>query len=259
LTLHPHTLAFVYFLYLAVLGVARGHVRARRASVAALIGTTVISRVMGYLPPAPAAIAIDQVWRLVVLLAGYHAAGAFYTAPNVRLEAWLLAIDRRVLGSRVWPPAGRALLEAAYTSVYLVIPAGAAVVIFSATPEAVDRFWTIVLAAGFACYGSLPWIQTRPPRAIEPATSAAASSQLRRLNLGILERGSIGVNTLPSGHAATAAAVALAVWPHAPPAGALFVVVAILIAIATVVGRYHYAVDTVLGVAVGVAAWLVFS
>ena len=116
-----------------------------------------------------------------------------------------------------------------------------------------------MLAAGFVCYGALPWLQTRPPRAIEAAPLVATSSLLRRLNLAILNRGSVGVNTLPSGHAATAAAVALSVWSTAPHAGGVFAIVAILIAIATVAGRYHYAVDTVLGALVGVGAWLLFA
>jgi membrane-associated phospholipid phosphatase len=119
---------------------------------------------------------------------------------------------------------------------------------------AVERFWSVVLLAGFACYGALPWIQTRPPRCLETATGVPTSS-VRRLNLAILERSSVGVNTLPSGHAATAMAAALVVLQVAPLAGAVFLLAAVAIAVATVVGRYHYTVDTVAGVAVGILAW----
>ena len=48
-------------------------------------------------------------------------------------------------------------------------------------------------------------------------------------------------------------------WPSssadAPAIGGGFLVVAASIVIATVLGRYHYALDALLGVAVGVAAW----
>ena len=65
------------------------------------------------------------------------------------------------------------------------------------------------------------------------------------------------MNTIPSGHAAGAVAVALALaWLHSPLAP-LFGVVAVAICIATVVGRYHFLVDTVAGALVGIAAWLV--
>jgi membrane-associated phospholipid phosphatase len=141
-----------------------------------------------------------------------------------------------------------------------VIPLGALVVWMAGPERALDRFWTVVLVSGFACYGALPWIQTRPPRIVERSsfTMAERGSSLRRLNLAILERGSVGVNTLPSGHAATAVATALAVVSCTQAVGAVFVAAAALIAVATIVGRYHYAVDTVLGVLVGVAAWAMF-
>jgi membrane-associated phospholipid phosphatase len=268
LTIHPHTLALVYFVYLTVLSVVRGGARARRVSFVALAVTTAVSGALGWLPVTPMATLVEQTWRLALLLAGYHAAGAFYERPNLAFEARLLAIDRRLFafGRALLPQGAKrarqrvvdGLLEAAYLSVYPIIPAGAAVVLLTGSPAAIDRFWTTVLAAGFMCYGTLPWVQTRPPRAIE-RTPPAATSLLRGLNLAILERGSVGVNTLPSGHAATAAAVALSVWSSAPDAGSVFAIVAILIAIATVAGRYHYAVDTVLGAVVGVGAWLLFA
>ena len=152
-----------------------------------------------------------------------------------------------------------AVLEAAYLSVYPFIPAGAIVVLNTGAAGAVDRFWVVVLVAGFVCYGALPFLQTRPPRSIEGDTVGGKSAGVRQLNLAILERGSIGVNTLPSGHASTAVAVALSVWSVAPGAGAVFALLAILIAVSTVVGRYHYAVDTVLGIAVGLVAWLLLN
>jgi membrane-associated phospholipid phosphatase len=44
-----------------------------------------------------------------------------------------------------------------------------------------------------------------------------------------------------------------------PAAGALLIVLAALITAATVLGGYHYAVDSVLGVIVGLAATLVVT
>jgi membrane-associated phospholipid phosphatase len=51
---------------------------------------------------------------------------------------------------------------------------------------------------------------------------------------------------VPSGHAAGALATALAVGTTMPAAGAVFLVLAISIAAATVLGRYHYVIDTML-------------
>jgi membrane-associated phospholipid phosphatase len=100
----------------------------------------------------------------------------------------------------------------------------------------------------------LPWLQTRSPRVIEVSTNETPSI-LRRLNLAVLGRGSIQANTFPSGHAAGSVAAALAVSGPMPTAGLVFVVLAASIVAATVIGRYHYVVDSVLGFLVAVAAW----
>jgi membrane-associated phospholipid phosphatase len=73
--------------------------------------------------------------------------------------------------------------------------------------------------------------------------------------MGIATRASIQVNTLPSGHAAGAVATALCVGTSVPQAGVLFAVVAASIVVATVIGRYHYLIDSILGVLVGGIAW----
>jgi membrane-associated phospholipid phosphatase len=80
---------------------------------------------------------------------------------------------------------------------------------------------------------------------------------IRRVNLGLVNRASIQVNTVPSGHAAGALATALAVGSIMPLAGVVFLIAALSISIATVLGRYHYVVDTVLGLLVALAAWTV--
>ncbi len=71
----------------------------------------------------------------------------------------------------------------------------------------------------------------------------------------VLAQGSIQANTIPSGHAAGAIAIALAVSSVLPAAGTAFLILGIGITAATVLGRYHYLVDSVLGVAVAMAVW----
>ncbi|MEZ5288944.1 MAG: phosphatase PAP2 family protein [Vicinamibacterales bacterium] len=114
----------------------------------------------------------------------------------------------------------------------------------------------MVFAAVLSCYGLLPWLQCRPPRIVEPPRpDAARPGPLRRLNERILSAGSIQANTIPSGHAAGAVAIGLAVWSVFPAAGAVLLVIGLGISAATVLGRYHYLTDSVLGIAVAIAAW----
>lgn len=204
---------------------------------------------------------LARVWLpLPVLLAGYWLSGLFFVQPMPGIERRLLDMDDRLLSTLAlqgWQrrhPMVERFFELAYLLVYVVVPAGAAVVALTGGPDDIERFWAIVLLAAFACYGALPWVQTRPPRALGSHRDAA--SALRHLNLAILAHGSIQANTLPSGHAASAVAVALAVAHMAPPAaGALFLVVAAIVTAATVAGRYHFMLDAALGVAVGAAAF----
>ena len=79
----------------------------------------------------------------------------------------------------------------------------------------------------------------------------------RRLNLAILNNASVQANTLPSGHVSGAAAAAFGVIAVNPTAGWILMIVAGLIAIAAVAGRYHYWVDCAAGAAGAAAVWAV--
>jgi undecaprenyl-diphosphatase len=78
---------------------------------------------------------------------------------------------------------------------------------------------------------------------------------MRRLNLHVLNYASVQLNTFPSGHVATSLAAALAVADPLPAAGAVLGVVAIGIAAASIVGRYHYVADVVAGAMVAIVAF----
>jgi PAP2 superfamily protein len=239
----------------------------------------------------------------VILLGGYRLSGLFFVAPMRSIEERLLAIDRRVFEATRWMrPTGTAarlchgVLELAYLTVYAIVPAGAIVLVAIGASDRVGAYWTVVLTACFSSYALLPWIQTRPPRAMEMAkldtmtqVSGSASgggrspspprslagmedpicggrspagtaprrrvALLRRVNLAILRSASNQVNTIPSGHAAAALAVALMIFSADATLGLLFLTMAAAIAAATVVGRYHYTLDTVAGAAVALASW----
>lgn len=152
-------------------------------------------------------------------------------------------------------------LELTYLFCYPLVPAGFLVLYFAGFRHEADRFWTVVLLAVYGAYGVLPWIPTRPPRALESDRLIEGRNlTLRRLNLSVLRYASIQVNTFPSGHAAGAFATALAVASLLPWAGVPFALAALSIAVASVLGRYHYAADSILGALLALAAWaLVWS
>ena len=93
------------------------------------------------------------------------------------------------------------------------------------------------------------------------AAAGARDRTVHRAALLFVRHGTIGANTFPSGHTAVSFAIAIALLPVLPAASAVAFVLAATIAVACVVGRYHYAVDVLTGMALalvvcGVAAVL---
>ena len=253
-------IALGYLSYLAVVSFTRRDFA--RARPALLLAAAVAWGALGLLRGRPLSPVLSVIVPSIALLAGYWMSGLLFVRPDVSLERRLHAVDERLLirsgvleRFRRSPRAVQDFFELSYLLVYLAVPAGAAMVIALGHAEHLDRFWTIVLLAEFACYGMLPWLQTRPPRVLE-AGDVTRVAGVRRLNLHLAKQASIQVNTLPSGHAAGAFATALAVLSIAPTAGVAFILLALSISVATVVGRYHYVVDTVLGALVALAVWL---
>jgi membrane-associated phospholipid phosphatase len=257
-----HLVALAYLVYLVAAAWLRpefARARRRLGAGALLLGTLTTVDAVYRLAPGWSLVVIPS----LVLLGGYRISGLLFVRIDAPAEAWLRQSDERWLWRTGFLPAyGRAPLivreffEASYLLVYTALPAGAIVLLASGEAAAAARYWTVVLLAEFACYGVLPWVQTRPPMLLEPHRASASDGPIRAFNQGIAARGSIHANTIPSGHAAGAFACALAISDALPAAGAAFGALAICIAAASVLGRYHYLADAILGLAVAVAAWI---
>lgn len=258
-------IAVAYFVYLAAVSLTRPRFRRARAPLLTAAAIAGISAAIGLPSTSTGALAPlgDIVVPSFVLLAGYWLSGLLFTEPNRRLERWLLSVDAALVGRPgllAWfkraPRAVVEYFELSYLLVYPIVPAGVLTLALGGHAGEVGRLWATVLLAEFICYGMLPWLPTRPPRVVEGAAAEPPRAlPVRALNLAIANHASIRANTLPSGHAAGAFAVALAVGSTMPAAGAVFMLLAISISIAAVVGRYHYAVDSVLGVLLAFLVW----
>ena len=197
-----------------------------------------------------------RVWLpLLYLPVAYWLPAMLTAAPaESRFETWLRDHDeawRRHIGAL--SPFTAGTLELAYLACYLVVPLAFAIVWALGTLQQTERFWVAVLLAGFACYITLPWLVSRPPRMLSDRT---ARHGVASFNVSLLGRVSHQFNTFPSGHVAVATAVALAVFPVSRLAGVIFGVVAAGIAAGAAAGRYHYGIDVVVGTIVGIVAVL---
>ena len=68
------------------------------------------------------------------------------------------------------------MLEFAYGGVYPLIPIALLLHLAYAPAPDADLFWTVVLVTDYVCFAMLPFIQTRPPRALESASSVVRAA-----------------------------------------------------------------------------------
>ena len=228
--------------------------RRRAALIFSAVGLT-LSVVSARLPFT--AVLHDWLLPPALLLLGYWTSGLLFVAPMPRAERVLFAVDRalhiRTIAAHTPRPLAE-FLEFAYVGVYPLIPIALLIQIWLTDSGDPAVFWTVVLVTDYICFGVLPWVQTRPPRALEG--SAPWSARFRRFNVRLLGTASINVNTFPSGHAAEALVAALLVLDAPLPWVVWMFFNALSVSAGAVLGRYHYALDAFAGWLVAIVVWL---
>lgn len=220
------------------------------------------------------------------ILVAYRESGLLWTPdPSHRLDALFIRFDNVILHNsgvlRVldWgAPWIQYYLELSYLLCYPIVPLGLASLylvndhgelgpdqseptVAPSSPlgaNAREHFWTAVLLASLTCYFLFPFFPLAPPRELfDDVPGPRVAPLLRAMNHWLLGKYSVGASLFPSAHVAATAAAALAIRRYLPRLGWLFVVVAVSIALATVYGRYHYALDAIAGGLVGISAFWV--
>ncbi len=154
-----------------------------------------------------------------------------------------------------------ALLEASYLFVYAVGPLAVAILYIE---NRVDRAGTLLLyyqAATLTAYALFPFFPSDPPRVLFPGADVPTiSNWLRSSNLMLVNGYGIHSSVFPSAHVSSAYGAAfgmLAAIPEKKWIGYCMLTYATLVAIATVYGRYHYAIDAAAGFLIAVAVAVV--
>ncbi len=200
-----------------------------------------------------------------LLLIPYWQAGQFFTGPDERIQNWLAQTDEKVLrvlqrtiGSNENGGWAR-YFETAYLMCYPLVPIGLATLYLGHHRAAADFYWIVVVLASDICFAVTIFVPAMPPRLVPEQTGdfRVAANEVRKLNLEVLNRGSIQAITFPSAHVASTMAVALVLTRFLPTTGAIFVVVAVSIALGAFLGRYHYFLDVALGAIEAVIIFLV--
>jgi membrane-associated phospholipid phosphatase len=199
----------------------------------------------------------------IYILTGYFLSGRLFTAPSARFEQWLAEGDRRLLGDaaarfRAWPPMLLAYLDLVYMGCFVLVPAGYAVLAATGHAGLADRYWTMVELAEFGAFAPLALVQSRPPWALERKRDVP-DGVVHDIAGHFVRKATIGANTFPSGHVAGSLTVAFSVVGAEPVAGVVLLVLALTIAVACFVGRYHYLIDVVAGVGLALLSWAIVT
>lgn len=202
----------------------------------------------------------------VYALAAYREMNWFTPAVHAhRLEQSWIAWDRRILDGfhlRAAIESGGPLLagflELCYMLVYTVAVISLLAIYANRRRDRVNLFWLAYLTGTLGAYGLFPYFPSEPPRTVFPGADVPhITTAIREFNLFIVGGYGIHSSVFPSAHVSLVLSAAwglLAVIPKRRWIGWTMVGYGILVAIATVYGRYHYAVDALAGIVVSFAA-----
>jgi membrane-associated phospholipid phosphatase len=194
-------------------------------------------------------------WEVPLLAEAIHR-GAAYDPIVMRWEALVFGGQPSQTLAAAWPWLWLSEpLHAAYLSYYgIFMGPGLALYLMGRMGPYRRVVFTliVVVLAHQAAFVAFPVLG---PRYLFPAPSGPMESGLLyQLTHQVLESGSSPGTAFPSSHVGIAVAMTIAVFREGLRAAPWLAVLTTLLAIATVYGGFHYAVDSIAGVALGTAA-----
>ena len=145
-------------------------------------------------------------------------------------------------------------LELCYALVYAVAPLGLWALSANGRRDRVNQFWLAYLAGTLGAYALFPYFISEPPRTAFPGENLPHFlTFLRRFNLWIAGRYDIHSSVFPSAHVSSVFSAAwglLETLPKRRWIGWSMAAFGLCVVVATVYGRYHYAVDAAAGIAI---------
>ena len=202
---------------------------------------------------------------LALIVLAYREMG-WFAQPHLShtLEESWVTWDRVVLRGGVRAviesigPVIPSVLEIAYALVYALAPFAIAMLYVYRRREMVDEFLFVFAVGVLLCYAQFPFWPSEPPRVgFFDQDLPSYPTAFRRFNLWMLGNYGIHTSVFPSAHVAGAFAAAFGAYRALPErqwVSRFLLVMASLIAIATVYGRYHYVVDALAGLLVALVA-----
>ena len=206
--------------------------------------------------------AVGEFYPLLAAVGLYTALGAITAgagiSPDAPVPRWEQAVfhgqpSREWIRAAPWPWLSW-ILHAGYLSYYFILAGAPLGLWLSGRRPGARRVTLAMMAAFYLCYAAFLLFPVAGPRYTFPlADNAATATAIARFTQRLLDGGAAWGTAFPSSHVAVslaAGAVTLGEWRAlgVPLLGA-----AILLALGTVYGQFHYAVDAVAGAGVAAA------
>ena len=258
-----------YFVYTAVLAFVLP-VRPPVPAVTAVLNLTILAgfALLAYADSfrrGPLLGAIRDWFPFPLMLLAYRQMG-WFAQPHLtfRLEntwvvwdRWFLAAGARQAIESLGPVLP-SILEISYSLVYTLGPFAMAMLYAYHRRERANLFLSVFLLGVLLAYSQFPFWPSEPPRTVFPGLdSPPFDTVFRRFNWWLLGGYGIHTSVFPSAHVSGAFSAAFGMvraLPEHPWVGRFLLVMAVLIATATVYGRYHYLADALAGFLLAVVA-----
>jgi len=205
---------------------------------------------------------LAEFYPVIVVTLLYTEVGALNTAMGVSHDTLVQSWDRAVFGgqpsldwirAQPWPWMS-AILHLAYMSYYVIVPGAPLGLWLSGRREASRETLLRIMATFYVCYTIFLLFPVAGPRYLFPmAENAATAVAPAQWVHAILKSGSAWGTAFPSSHVAVSFVAALSALLGWRKLGVPLLALSVLLALGTVYGQFHYAIDAVAGAVVGVA------
>jgi membrane-associated phospholipid phosphatase len=184
------------------------------------------------------------------------AAGVAHDARVRRWEQALFSGQPSLEWIRAFPsPAWSTVMHAAYFSYYLILPGAPLALWLSRRRSAARRTLLLMMTTFYVCYALFLCFPVEGPRyGFPPAVNAATAAPVAVFVNRLVAGGSAWGTAFPSSHVAVTVVAALCAFRAWRPLGVVLLPAALLLALATVYGQFHYAVDALAGCLLGAIA-----
>lgn len=205
------------------------------------------------------------VYPLLLVVMFYTAVGTLNEEVGVNHDLWAQHADVALFGSPVsqtwhqaWPFAPLSwVLHLCYVSYYPIVVTVGLWHWRRTSREAFERAVFLIALAFYVCYVAFVCYPVTGPRYFFGAATGPAAQVLpARIVQRLLEGGSAYGTAFPSSHIAASWTAVLATWRSSRRLALALGVPALGLALGTVYGQFHYAIDAIAGAALAVVVLL---